>query len=87
MREGAIYQKELDDGREMTVYPMLFNDRICIGPPDEPYYEDGWCIVRGYGVDVAKRWDGKGEPPGPWIKQVGTDKRGPGTSYFEEAER
>ena len=78
MREGALYQRELPDGRELVVYPMLFNDRIVVGLPDAPTYDDGWCMVKGTAVDVAATWDGEGDPPGPWIKHLGSGRIGPG---------
>lgn len=76
--EGALFEKLLDDGREMVVYPMLFNDRICIGIPGMPFHDQAWCVPRGQGVDIAKDWDGEGDPPN-FIKQVGTDRYGPGS--------
>lgn len=42
-REGALYERVLDDGREIVVYPQLFNARLVISQsPDAVFYDDGW---------------------------------------------
>ena len=76
LHEGALFQKTLPDGMLLTVYPMLFNDRLCVGPPEAWHYDRGWCVPKGMGVEIAQSWDGQGDPP-HWIKEVGTDRRGP----------
>jgi len=43
MRDGALACRLLPDGRELTVYPLLFGRaRLCIGSPDIDWYDDGW---------------------------------------------
>ena len=77
---GALYERELDDQRSVYVYSMLFNDRIVVGITGADYYERGFCFPKGGSALVsATVWDGEGDPPGPWIKEVGTDRYGPGT--------
>ncbi len=35
--------RELPDGRRLEVIDLTFGRaRLCIGPPDEPVYDDGW---------------------------------------------
>lgn len=73
---GALYQRELDDGRVIVVYQMFYNARICIGPANEPTYDDAWCYPdQATALKAAAEWDGEGDPPVGWIKQVGTGRR------------
>jgi hypothetical protein len=79
--ENYLYRKELDDGREIVVYPMLFTDRLCIGVAGDGGYERAWCYPRLHpagqttAVIAAEAWDGEGDPPVGWIKEVGTERR------------
>lgn len=73
--EGAIGYRNLDDGRVVVLYPMIFNVRLVIGPQNEPFYDAGWCYDRDRVVDALyalEHWDGSGAPPGVWKKEVGT---------------
>lgn len=70
-----LHQRITDDGLELTVYRMIFNDRICVGEPGAPTYERAFCFPQdGSAIVAAERWDGEGDPPGPWIKESGTDR-------------
>lgn len=78
-QDGAIFVRELADGMEITVYRYLFNDRLCWGRVGAPTYERAFCFEQdGSALEAARTWDGKGDPPGPWIKEVGTERYGPG---------
>lgn len=75
---GALLVKHLDNGSVICVYRYIFNDRITWGYGSESY-ERGFCYQRdGSAAVAAQEWDGSGDPPGPWIKEVGTDRYGPG---------
>jgi hypothetical protein len=84
---GYLYRRELDDGREIVVYPMLFTTRVCIGPTGEGY-DRAWCYPnQDAAVAAADRWGGEGDPPGGWIKEVGTSRRrvdGTAATEFDE---
>lgn len=70
--EGALLVRDLDDGRVIVVYPMIFNDRLCIGPSGERSYDRGWCYPKGgAALEAALEWDGTAAPPGPVIKEAG----------------
>lgn len=78
-REGALVAPRiLPDGRELTIYAYLYNDRVCIGPPGSIFYDEAWCFVRDTAIGAVAEWDGTGDPPGPWIKAVHTGQPGPG---------
>lgn len=83
LAEGFVYRRELDDGREIVVYPMLFTDRVCIGLTGEHGYDRAWCypkehpMGRSIATAAAEEWDGEGDPPEGWIKEVGTERRRP----------
>lgn len=72
-----VYERQLPDGRIITVLAMIFNYRIAIGEGWE--YSDGWCYPRDLGkafvLAAAQAWDGEGDPPDGWIKHLGSGRR------------
>jgi hypothetical protein len=73
---GFLYRRELEDGREIVVYPMIYTDRICIGVSGEGTYERAWCYPKGgLAATAAEKWDGEGDPPDGWVKEVGIERR------------
>lgn len=77
--EVALFVRDVGDGYELIVYRLLFNDRICWGRRDDMGYERAFCYRQdGSALVAAQTWDGTGDPPGPWIKEVGTERYGPG---------
>jgi hypothetical protein len=85
MREGCIYERELGDGRELTVRPMIFTTRLSIGPAGEEYLDDGWCYEDPQAaVEAAKTWDGEGDPPVGWHRHVTSGRRRPGGDPTKE---
>lgn len=80
--DGALASRILPDGRELTVYDYLFNDRVVIGHPDSPVWDQGWCYPKGMAVEAVAEWDGTGTPPGPWIKDAATGEPGPGMAWL-----
>lgn len=75
-RPGNIFYKALDDGREIVVYPMMFTARLCVGLQDDYGYSRAWCYPSaGRAIMAASEWDGEGDPPDGWIKEVGTERR------------
>lgn len=84
--EGVAYCREVN-GVEITVVSMIFNDRVCARPVGEPWYDRGFCYPKGRAATAAAEvWDGAGDPPGPWIKEVGTGRYGPGSRAYREAQ-
>lgn len=73
---GAIIHRDLDDGRVLVLYPMLFgNVRLCVGPQRGYGYDRGFCYQEPARFDALMAlatWDGNDVPPGDWIKEVGT---------------
>lgn len=80
--ELALYVRLLDGGRYVAVYRFMLNDRLVWGPDDGTgNYDRGFCYQQdGSAIEAAQAWDGEGDPPGPWIKEVGTSPKryGPG---------
>lgn len=77
-RFGALYRRELDDGREITVYPLLFGyAKVCIGPADCTVgFDDSWSYYTSrQAINAAKAWDGNGDPPVGWFRQTSTGRR------------
>lgn len=79
MRDGALFHRLLDDGREVVVYPMTFGKgRLVVGVPEFDSYDDGWCYPRAStAIRAAQTWDGQGDPMDGWVRHLGTGRRRP----------
>lgn len=42
-RTQAVPTRLLSDGRQLWLYPMLFTERLAIGPAGGDSYDDFWC--------------------------------------------
>lgn len=81
---GYLLATEVRDGpyagSYMAITKMLFNYRLVVGMD-----EVGWDCVYDYeslqdaAADIVV-WDGRGDPPGPWVKY-----RGPGGERVKNA--
>jgi hypothetical protein len=40
---GAIYERDLDDGRTVYVFQMIYTWRLAVGPTGEQFLDDGYC--------------------------------------------
>jgi hypothetical protein len=78
--DGTIWRRELDDGRELVVCPMLYTFRLCIGETGAGTYDDAWCYEKlEYALLAAACWDGEGDDPGfCWHRHIGSGRRRPG---------
>jgi len=68
----------LPGGQLAGIMPQLFTTALCVGL-DEYGYRTRFCYERKEDAIAAlDAWDGKGDPPGPWIKEKPSDRLGPG---------
>lgn len=75
---GAIYHRELPDGRVIVIYPQIFTTRLCIGPAKGQTYDDAWCYHHpDVALVAASQWDGQNDPPDGWHRHIGTGRRRP----------
>ena len=69
-------------GWQVSAVRMAFgNVRLCVGPPGETYYDRGWCYrapARQDAIDAVESWNGEGDPPGRWYKDLQTQETRPG---------
>lgn len=81
-----LYEHTLEDGRTVSVLQMIYSRRITIGTG--LFYDDGWCYPNDLGVPfvlaAAEDWDGDGDPPHGWIKNVSTGRFRPGGDPTKE---
>jgi hypothetical protein len=78
-REGCLFSRLLEDGRQIDVTSMTFGKgRLCIGPI-EGMYDDGWCYASHVqAILAACAWDGEGDdPPFGWHRHIRTGRRRP----------
>ena len=76
-REGALYHRELEDGYEVTVYPMTYGKgRLCFGRQEALTYEDAYCYPsHESAIEAAKVWNGEGDPPAGWTRHPRSGRR------------
>lgn len=70
----------LPNGKIAAVRQFLFTAGIC-ADMDEFGYSRRWCYQHARDAIAAlEKWDGTGDPPGPWIKYKGQhdERLGPG---------
>lgn len=76
VRPGALAQRILDDGRELVAYRTIFTTRLCLGAAGDPGYDDAWCYESAIDCLYACAvWNGEGDPPGRWIRHIGSARR------------
>lgn len=84
MREGALAQKLLPDGREVVLYPLIYGCQVVVGSPDSEVFDNCWHYDH---AEVAAKamleWDGFGEPQG-WHRNPMTGRRRPGGDAAQE---
>jgi hypothetical protein len=82
--EGSLSQRDLPNGKVLVIYQMLFTYRLCVGwQGDMTGYSRAWCYEPRFMIeafDALATWDGDGDPPGRWLKEVGTERR----RHFDE---
>jgi hypothetical protein len=73
--QGYISLRLMPDGHVAGVNPFLWTYGLCT-KLDWNGYDDRWCFESPISALIALAdWDGKGDPPGPWIKQKGRVER------------
>lgn len=85
-RQGYLYERDLDDEKRVFVIRMLFTFRVAIGT--DQWIDDGWCYNDpAIAIAAAVAWDGDGDPPDGWHRQISTGRRRPdgepGREYVE----
>ena len=87
LREGALYGRELADGYDVTVYPMLLGRaRLCLGTVgDDCNVHDAWCYDDPTtAVRAAAAWSGDGDPADGWTRHINSGRRRPGGDPSKE---
>lgn len=74
----SLYERKLDDGRVIVVYPLLFgNARLCVGPDDGLTIDDEWHYESSMlACMAADLWGGEGEPES-WHRHPSSGRRRP----------
>lgn len=76
--QGALYHRVIGD-KEIVVYPLIMGTvRVVVGDPGELSYNDAWCYsTAAAGLLAASVWDGEGDPPTGWFRNIRTGRRRP----------
>lgn len=65
-------------GEWAAVMPQIYTTGLFVGLTDYGY-ERRYCYENYSDAFAALiQWDGKGDPPGPWLKEKPSDRLGPG---------
>lgn len=77
---GYTHVKAMRDGTCCALLNQLYTTAIVVGLTREGY-ERRYCYELFYAArEALVQWDGKGDPPGPWIKEKPSDRLGPGAT-------
>ena len=72
--------RSLPTGVNAGIQDMVYTAGLFVGM-DENGYRTRYCYATRAQAEAAlNAWDGKGDPPGPWIKQKPEDRLGPGAT-------
>ena len=74
VQEGYIRVRELKDNRLIGLLQMAFTMALVIDLTRHGGYAYRYCYTDNYeALQDFESWDGKGHPPGNWIKRKGLD--------------
>ncbi len=75
VEEGYIMPRKLPTGEWVAVCQFILTWGLLVGV-DRVGYRTRFCYERQKDAMLAAlRWDGTGDPPGPWIKEKGAIDR------------
>lgn len=70
---GVPLSRQLPTGEWAGVQRMLFTNALLVGL-DAWGYRTRFCYPLGMpAIEALATWDGRGDPPGPWIKEKSRD--------------
>lgn len=79
LSEGnSLGYKDCENGLEIFLYPMGANVRVCVGLIDSQFIDKAWCYDRSKITElksVLTQWNGIGDPPDGWHREVNTGRR------------
>lgn len=76
--EGYQHVLHMPDGLFCAIHDQLFTTALVCGLTMFAYQRRYCYEKRQYAIDALLAWDGRGDPPGPWIKEKPSDRLGPG---------
>lgn len=75
---GYSHVRMLPNGQWIGVMKMIYTWGLFVGI-DRITYERRYCYEHCSGaIEAARKWNGAGDPLGPWIKEKPSDRLGPG---------
>ena len=78
--EGYRHVLKMPDGSLCGVMPMLYTAGLFCGL-DAYGWQRRYCYEHQQAaIDALLAWDGRGDPPGPWIKEKPSERLGPGAT-------
>lgn len=69
--QGYMMPRQLPDGTWIALHQLMYTVGLCYGL-DEYGWKKRWCYEdRVQALHALLVWDGKGDPPGPWVARRG----------------
>lgn len=78
--EGYVRCILLPTGEVAGLRQMLFTCGLFVGLTEDSWRTRFCYETRTAAQDALDAWDGRGDPPGPWIKEKPSDRLGPGAT-------
>jgi hypothetical protein len=70
----------LANGEVAGIRPMIYTAGLFLGL-DQTGWRTRYCYETMVQAQTAlEQWDGRGDPPGPWVKQKPEERLGPGAT-------
>lgn len=79
-REGYANIRRLPNGELIGTQRMMFTTGLFVGLTASGYRTRFCYEHEGEAVAACRAWDGRGDPPGPWIKEKPADRLNPNWS-------
>lgn len=82
----CIWQRALEDGREIRVIARPYNSILTIGPAGASWYDSHYCYeTPGQAKQAAEEWDPATEAePSGWFRHAASGRRRPGGDPAKE---
>lgn len=76
--QGYKHVLKMPDGSLCGIGEQIYTTGLFCGLTQYGYSKRYCYELTGDAVDALLSWDGRGDPPGPWIKEKPGDRLGPG---------
>lgn len=78
--QGYSHVLKMPGGDLAGIADMIYTTGLVVGLTDVGYQRRYCYEKKQAAIDALLSWDGRGDPPGLWIKEKPSDRLGPGAA-------